>query len=142
MFNHILVAYDGSEHAKKALEVGIDLAKKYNAKLEVVEVVDTAVFAGAGIAPVPADVIDSVYNRAKADIEEAKKISKEKGIDAEGVTLEGEPASAILEYSSKNNIDLIVTGSRGLSAIKRIFLGSVSSRIVQEAKVPVLVIKK
>ncbi|MFP3165232.1 MAG: universal stress protein, partial [Acidianus sp.] len=98
-------------------------------------------FAGAGIAPVPADVIESVYNRAKADIEEAKKKSKEGGVEAEGVILEGDPASAILEYANKNNVDLIVTGSRGLSTLKRVFLGSVSTRLVQEAKIPVMVVK-
>ncbi|ARM75701.1 universal stress protein [Acidianus manzaensis] len=141
MFKHILVAYDGSSHAKKALDIAIDLAKKYEAKLDVIEVVDSSVFAGAGLAPVPSDVIESIYNRAKADIEDAKKAAKDKGIDAEGVVLEGDPATAILEYTNKNNVDLIVTGSRGLSTLKRIFLGSVSTRIVQEAKVPVIVVK-
>lgn len=141
MFKHILVAYDGSSHAKKALEVAIDLAKKYESKLDVVEVVDSSVFAGAGLAPVPAQVIESVYNKAKADIEDAKKVAQNKGVNAEGIVLEGDPATAVLEYASKNNVDLIVTGSRGLSTLKRIFLGSVSSRIVQEAKIPVLVVK-
>jgi nucleotide-binding universal stress UspA family protein len=141
MFKHVLVAYDGSSHAKRALEIAIDLAKKYEAKLDIVEVVDSTVFAGAGIAPIPADVIESVYNRAKADIEEAKKKSKEGGVEAEGVILEGDPASAILEYANKNNVDLIVTGSRGLSTLKRVFLGSVSTRLVQEAKIPVMVVK-
>lgn len=141
MFKHILVAYDGSSHSKKALEIGIDLAKKYESKLDIVEVVDSSVFAGAGLAPVPAEVIESVYNKAKSDIENAKSIAKDKGINAEGVVLEGDPATAILEYASKNNVDLIVTGSRGLSTLKRIFLGSVSTRIVQEAKIPVLVVK-
>ncbi|BDC19015.1 universal stress protein [Acidianus sp. HS-5] len=141
MFKHVLVAYDGSSHAKKALDIAIDITKKYEAKLDIVEVVDSTVFAGAGIAPVPADVIESVYNRAKADIEEAKKKAKEGGIEAEGVILEGDPASAILEYANKNNVDLIVTGSRGLSSLKRVFLGSVSTRLVQEAKIPVMVIK-
>lgn len=141
MFKHILVAYDGSAHAKRALEIAIDLAKKYEAKLDIVEVVDSTVFAGAGLAPVPADVIKSVFDKAKADIEDAKKKSMEQGVEAEGVIVEGDPASAILEYASKNNVDLIITGSRGLSTLKRIFLGSVSSRLVQEAKVPVLVVK-
>lgn len=141
MFKHIVVAYDGSSNAKKALDVAIDLAKRYESKLDIIEVVDSSVFAGAGVAPVPAEVIENVYNKAKADIEDAKKLAKDKGINADGVVLEGDPATAVLEYTSKNNADLIVTGSRGLSTLKRIFLGSVSTRIVQEAKVPVLVVK-
>ncbi len=46
-----------------------------------------------------------------------------------------------MDYAGKAGADLIVTGSRGLSTVKRIFLGSVSSRIVHEAKIPVLVVK-
>ncbi len=141
MFSHILVAYDGSDNSKRALNVAIELASKYSAKLDVVEVVDSTIFAGAGIAPVPAEVIESVYNKAKGDVEEAKKQAASKGVNAEGVVLEGEPAGAILDYATKNKVDLIVTGSRGLSTFKRILLGSVSTRIVQEAKIPVLVVK-
>ncbi|MEM0174590.1 MAG: universal stress protein [Metallosphaera sp.] len=141
MFKHILVAYDGSENAKRALNVAIDLTKRYEAKLDIVEVVDTSVLLGAGIGPVPPDVIDSLYGKARADIENGKKTAEQGGVKADGVIVEGDPATAILDYASKNGIDLIITGSRGLSTIKRMFLGSVSSRIIHEAKMPVLVVK-
>ncbi|AEB94387.1 MAG: universal stress protein [Metallosphaera sp.] len=141
MFKHILVAYDGSENAKRALNVAIDLTKRYEAKLDIVEVVDTSVLLGAGIGPVPPDVIDSLYAKARADIENGKKTAEQGGVKADGVIVEGDPATAILDYASKNGIDLIITGSRGLSTIKRMFLGSVSSRIIHEAKMPVLVVK-
>lgn len=141
MFSHIVIAYDGSSHAKRALDIAIDLASKYSSKLDIVEVVDSTVFSGAGVAPIPADVIESVYNKAKSDIEEAKKVASQKGVNAEGVVLEGDPANAILDYVSKNNADLIITGSRGLSTFKRMLLGSVSTRLVQESKIPVIVVK-
>ncbi|AWR99715.1 universal stress protein [Metallosphaera hakonensis] len=141
MFKHILVAYDGSENAKRALNVALDLTKRYEAKLDVVEVVDTSVLLGAGIGPVPPDVIESLYNKARADIDGAKKIADQIGVKVEGVIVEGDPATAVMDYASKNGVDLIVTGSRGLSTIKRMFLGSVSSRIIHEAKMPVLVVK-
>ncbi len=141
MFSHIVVAYDGSSHAKRALDIAVDMASKYSSKLDIVEVVDSTVFSGAGVAPIPADVIESVYNKAKSDIEEAKKVAIQKGVNAEGIVLEGDPANAILDYVSKNNADLIITGSRGLSTFKRMLLGSVSTRLVQEAKIPVIVVK-
>ncbi|MEM4080155.1 MAG: universal stress protein, partial [Metallosphaera sp.] len=75
------------------------------------------------------------------DIEDGKKTAEQGGVKADGVIVEGDPATAILDYASKNGIDLIITGSRGLSTIKRMFLGSVSSRIIHEAKMPVLVVK-
>ena len=142
MFKKILVAYDGSDHAIRALDIAIDLASKYGAKLEIVEVVDTAALLGIGVAPIPGEVIQQVYNKAKSDVENAKAKAQQQGVkDVESVVLEGDPATAILEYASKNGVDLIVTGSRGLSTFKRIILGSVSTKIVQDAKVPVLVVK-
>jgi len=142
MFKKILVAYDGSDHAARALDIGIDLAKRYEAKLDIVEVVDTAALLGMGVAPIPGEVIQQVYNKAKSDINNAKAKAQNQGVkDVEGVVLEGDPATAILEYAGKNGVDLIVTGSRGLSTFKRIILGSVSTKLVQEAKIPVLVVK-
>ena len=142
MFKSIIVAYDGSEHANKALDIGIDLAKKYGSKLDIVEVIDTAMLTGMGLAPVPAEVVDQIYGKAKREVEMAKNKAIQAGIsNVGGETLEGDPASSILEYAGKNGADLIITGSRGLSTLKRIVLGSVSSRIVQESKIPVLVVK-
>ena len=142
MFKKILVAYDGSDHAIRALDTAIDIAKKYEAKLDIVEVVDTAALLGMGVAPIPGEVIQQVYNKAKSDVESAKSKAQQQGVkEVEAVVLEGDPATAILEYASKNGVDLIVTGSRGLSTFKRIILGSVSTKIVQDSKIPVLVIK-
>lgn len=141
-FKNIIVAYDGSENAKRALDVAIDLAKKYEAKLTIIEVVDTAILAGTGLSPIPAEIINEIYNKAKKDVDEAKEKAMKNGVrNVETVTVEGDPAATILDYSGKIGADLIVTGSRGLSTIKRIILGSVSSRIVHEAKIPVLVVK-
>jgi nucleotide-binding universal stress UspA family protein len=72
VFKRILLAYDGSQHARKALEVAVDLAKKYGARLYIVEVIDTATaFWGPGT-HVPFDAIESMRRKAEADIAEAK----------------------------------------------------------------------
>ncbi|MGC9170551.1 MAG: universal stress protein [Thermoproteus sp.] len=141
MFKRILVAYDGSQHARRALEVAIDLAKKYGAKIYVAEVVDTATILGLSMGPVPPDIIDSMREKAKADLADAKAKAEAEGVQAETAMLEGDPATAIVEYADKIGADLIVTGSRGLSSIKRVFLGSVSTGVVTHAKKPVLVVK-
>lgn len=142
MFKKILVAYDGSDHAMRALDIGIDLAKKYEAKLDIVEVVDTAALLGMGVAPIPGEVIQQIYNKANTDVNGAKSKAQSQGVkDVEGIVLEGDPAAAVLEYAGKNGVDLIIVGSRGLSTFKRIILGSVSTKLVQEAKMPVLVVK-
>ncbi len=102
MFKSIIVAYDGSEHANKALDIGIDLAKKYGSKLDIVEVIDTAMLTGMGLAPVPAEVVDQIYGKAKREVEMAKNKAIQAGIsNVGGETLEGDPASSILEYAGK-----------------------------------------
>lgn len=141
MFKRILVAYDGSENSKRALNVAIDIAKRYGSKLDIVEVIDTAALLSLGLAPIPENILQTVQEKVKADIDEAERKAKEAGVDAKGVIIEGEPAASIVEYATKNNVDLIVTGSRGLSTIKRLFLGSVSTKILNESRVPVLVVK-
>lgn len=141
MFKRILVAYDGSQHARKALEVAVDLAKKYGAKIYVAEVVDTATILGLSMGPVPPDIIDSMREKAKADLADARAKAEAAGVLVETAMLEGDPAAAIVEYADKIGADLVVTGSRGLSSIKRVLLGSVSTGIVNHAKRPVLVVK-
>jgi nucleotide-binding universal stress UspA family protein len=142
VFKRIVVAYDGSDQAIKALNTAIELAKAFNSKLDVVEVVDTAALLGMGFAPIPSDVIAQIYNKAQNDVEQAKKKAQEAGVkDVTSQVLEGDPATSIIEYASKNGADLIVMGSRGLSTFKRLVLGSVSSKVVQESRIPVLVVK-
>jgi nucleotide-binding universal stress UspA family protein len=142
VFKRIVVAYDGSDQAIKALNTAIELAKAFNSKLDVVEVVDTAALLGMGFAPIPSDVIAQIYSKAQNDVEQAKKKAQDAGVkDVTSQVLEGDPATSIIEYASKNGADLIVIGSRGLSTFKRLVLGSVSSKVVQESRIPVLVVK-
>ncbi|MCG3108068.1 Universal stress protein [Metallosphaera sp. J1] len=140
MFDSILVPFDGSEHSKKALQVAIDIAKRYGSVIYVIEVVDEAVFYGSGVLP-PLNAVKAMEKKAKDDIDNALKEITNAGLKGVGEALEGDPASVILDYVHKNGIKLIVMGSRGLSTMKRVLLGSVSTRVVQESKVPVLVIK-
>ncbi|MGC8597282.1 MAG: universal stress protein [Thermocladium sp.] len=139
MFQKIVVAYDGSPHSKRALDMAIDIARKYGSRLYIVEVVDPAALIGLGVSPVPQTVLDQLYQKAKSDIEEARKRAAD--LETEGQVLEGDPATSILEFVDKVKADLLVSGSRGLSTLKRLFLGSVSSRLVSEARIPVLVVK-
>ncbi|EWG07117.1 MAG: Universal stress protein UspA-related nucleotide-binding protein [Candidatus Aramenus sulfurataquae] len=140
MFERILVAYDGSENAKRALLQGIELAKLFNSRLFVVEAIDLTVFYNAGILP-PLSALKDLEKKVKADMAEATELAKSQGVDVITEVIEGDPATSVLDYAEKNNVDLIVVGSRGLSRFKRVFLGSVSTAILKHAKVPVMVVK-
>jgi nucleotide-binding universal stress UspA family protein len=63
------------------------------------------------------------------------------GIQAKGVLLRGDAATEIIEYVNANQVDLIIAGSRGLSQMKRLLLGSLSRKLVHYAGCSVLLVK-
>jgi nucleotide-binding universal stress UspA family protein len=78
---------------------------------------------------------------AKALLAGYAEIAKARGVKAETMLVRAHPAKAILDAAKTKGINLIVVGSRGLGGVKGLFLGSVSNAVVQNSKVPVMVIK-
>jgi len=106
MFERILVPFDGSDNSKKALQVAIDLASKYDSRLYIIEVVNETIFYSVGILP-PLKELESMERKAKEDVKFAVTEAERVGVRAVGETLEGDPAQAILDYVDKNSISLI-----------------------------------
>jgi nucleotide-binding universal stress UspA family protein len=131
----IVVAYDGSDPAKRALDRAADLADGDD-KLVVVAAAEPQPSAGleAGAHLDPSEVA-----RRRGDLEEAQRRLSERGIEAEQVGGQGDPGAVIV--SAAKDADLIVVGSRGLSPVQRIMLGSVSSKVVHRAQCDVLVVR-
>ena len=138
MFSKLLVAYDGSDNSKRALEVAADLAVKCGARLQVAKVVDIASLMGL---EVEGEVIDELRSKAEHEVHDAVEFARSRGADAYGSVLVGDPVESIVVLAQEMDVDLIVTGSRGLSRLKRILLGSVSTGILTEARCSVLVVK-
>jgi nucleotide-binding universal stress UspA family protein len=137
----ILIATDGSEHTKKAVEYGIELAKNTGAELYAIYVIDTAAFAS-----IPMDAAwESMYELLRQEGDEATKyvseLAESEGLSIERVTSEGHPGEEILKYADKNSIDLIVMGTLGKSGLDRFLLGSVAEKVVRISKIPVLVVR-
>ncbi|WP_172197340.1 universal stress protein [Saccharibacillus qingshengii] len=143
LFSKILVAYDGSKASNKALDRAAALTKASpGAVLEVLHIYDyPRFFVGDGIAPVPGSVNKEFFDLAEQTVEEARRRLREAEVDARIEMRQGAPAVLILEYAKELDADLIVIGSRGLGAIREFVLGSVSHNVVQQARVPVLVVK-
>ncbi len=70
----------------------------------------------------------------KKILQDATKLYEEKNINARTIFIEGHPSHTIVETAHEEGFDMIVIGSRGLSGLKKVFLGSVSGAVVQEAK--------
>jgi nucleotide-binding universal stress UspA family protein len=135
----ILVAHDGSDAADNALLEAAGIAEKFGAELFVLSVVPNLCFTEIGTD------CETVMNLYRAEIsgvmEGIKELLKEKGIDAQTIILEGSPADVIVSYAKDNAVDMIVIGSTGKDATERVLLGSVSSRVTNNAPCSVLVVR-
>ena len=136
MFKRILVAWDGSEHAKRALVEAVDLARTQDARLTLLTVAAPLhVWPGYVLPIIQAD-LDSA---AEETLAEGEALVPE-GIAVSGRTAAGDPGTELVGRAAAADEDLIVMGSRGRGAIRSAFLGSVSHFVLNHATVPVLIV--
>jgi nucleotide-binding universal stress UspA family protein len=131
---NILLAYDGGEPAKRALETAIDLTKRFDANLSVVSVVPTY----PGRSPVAPWDDRSVHDD---ELLEARKLLESQGIKAEMIEPAGDPAKQIERIATVGKFDTIVIGSRGLGTLGRVLQGSVSEHVATNADATVVVVR-
>ena len=138
MFKRILLAYDGSVHAKRAYDVAVDLALKLEAKLEIVQIEATQPGASASGGALEADMAKC----AALALAPLWSQARSRGVkEVSGDVLHGEPAHEIASYAKRNDCDLIVMGRRGRGRLQRLFLGSVSADCGGHADCAVLTVK-
>jgi nucleotide-binding universal stress UspA family protein len=128
----ILLAYDGGEPARRALDTAVELTKRFGASLAVVSVVPMH----PGRVP-----IDPWDDRAVHDqqLAEARALLAVAGVTADVIEPSGEPARAIERVADQGEFDTVIVGSRGLGAVSRFFQGSVSEHVATHANATVIV---
>jgi len=139
-FRNVLVPFDGSEQALKALEVGAGLANAGQVKLHILNV--------AEYVPVPGEPTDAVFMIDQGitqlqglTMKKAEYLVKKHKVKAQLVAKKGHPADEILKYAKKERCDLIIMGNRGASGLNRFLLGSVSDSVAHHAHCAVLIVK-
>ena len=142
----ILVCTDGSKVSDIALKEAVNLVESCdNPEVSVIHVYSGNVtFAHSDEVRTRDElerIIESHKEAGKEVLEKARQFFEENGIKASTILKEGHPASVIANTASEGGYDTIVIGSRGLGGLKRIFLGSVSNAVLQEARTNVLVVK-
>ena len=145
MFKKILVPVDGSQTSWKALDTARSLAEKYDGRLLVITVMipyGSGSFLQMSLDQTLIDQNNAAMKKAGfATLDMAKdKLGSYAG-DVEYLEETGNPAELILDACKETGCDTIVIGSRGLSGVEEFLLGSVSSKVSQYAKVPVVVVK-
>ena len=141
MFTNILVPVDGSDHALHALDVACHLAQKYGAVLRLVHayppISTDSTMGGPDIEP----LITRRTEAGEAVLARARERIKDCALDITTELREAPDAEAILEEADVHHCDLIVMGTRGLGRLTGLLLGSVSQKVVQHAKCPVLLVR-
>jgi nucleotide-binding universal stress UspA family protein len=132
----IVVGFDGSDEAKRALDRAATLGKG-GASVTVVAAVEVESHAYRSMGRVDQDELSS----RRELIDAAKARLKEDGIEAHAVEGEGHAADVIIEAAKQQGADLIVVGTRGRNAAKRVLAGSVSTKLVHDAPCDVLVVR-
>jgi nucleotide-binding universal stress UspA family protein len=146
-----MVAIDGSEQSIKAAEYALDAAKTYGAELHAVTVtsISESLLVPESYYLKQEDVlgqsrqIGENVDDAKRWLEKFKENAKESNIQLKTELINSHrPVDyVLLEYAEKENIDLIIVGTRGRSGFKKLLLGSIASGVVTYAHCPVLVVK-
>jgi nucleotide-binding universal stress UspA family protein len=146
MIKKILVAIDGSEASKHALDFAVDLAEQTSAEIQLLTVVPPVLLPSLGFYKVKSKAIKECTDELECifweilakSLDEVQKKSPKLKISTKLKT--GEPHKKIVQTAKLGNFDLIVIGSRGLGS-RFTALGSVSSRVIDEASCPVAVTK-
>lgn len=140
MFERILLAVDGSEHALHAARKAAELARTMNSKeLHVVVAYDTIpLYLGE-----PNIQLVFVNRKEEAEATLDQAVQEVGDVPCKVVTevMEGDAAEAIIASANANKSDLIVMGSRGLGRLAGLVLGSTSQKVVAHAPCPVLIVR-
>lgn len=143
IYRKIMVATDGSEPVKKAVDTAVEIAKLSGAKLYAVYVVAS----GGYTVGHPRDIgwERAMKEHLSAEGKEAtayvENVGNAAAVEVESIFLEGSPANEIVDFAEKNDIDLIVMGTLGRTGLQKILLGSVAQNVVRHSRKAVLVVK-
>jgi nucleotide-binding universal stress UspA family protein len=140
----ILVALDGSEWSFKAAGYAIKIAKMAYAEIVCIHaILNPPYTAYATVDMYIRRYIEDAKMEAEGWYNEVSTVAKRAGIKISAETLinVSSVVDAITSYAVKNNIDLIVMGTKGRSGLKKYLLGSVASGVISHAQCAVLVVK-
>ena len=146
MFKHILLATDGSDASAHAAALAVDLARTHGARLTALSVVDPYPYLGIG----QANPMGFQAYMSAAHVHAGKALSRAAELCDDGgppirietrIVEETTTSHGIAQTARDEGADLIVIGSHGHGALRKLVLGSVTTKVLAEATVPVLVVR-
>lgn len=143
MFKRILFPTDQAAHSHKAQEFAMDLAEKYNSEIIILNVfkLSRQLYTAESIYYMYLDDIENkTAELRRMFLEKIEQEAKSRNIKVSLTVEEGSPGTIIVDTANKENCDLIVMGTRGLNALERTLIGSVSNYVIHHSKCPVMLI--
>lgn len=137
----ILVAVDGSEYSLKAVRYACAMGPLLGADVVLLHVVPMLVSATPYHDTVSDQPFLALQKVGEDILARAKAIANDCNCQAIDLISHGDPASKIIDIASERNTDLIIIGSRGVSGIRRLFVGSISTKVARQAHCPVMIVR-
>ncbi|WP_068619535.1 universal stress protein [Paenibacillus tuaregi] len=141
MIKHILVPIDGSEHAQRALETAKSLIESLSGDRFALTILHVNPELSYNEPPLGVDVESKLEEEGRSIIESVAHLFEGMNLKLETVSLHGDPAKLICETARDHEVDLIIMGTRGMSLVTEMLLGSVSHQVIQHAHCPVMTVK-
>lgn len=137
----ILIPYDGSKSAHRALEYVLKMAKSHNSYDITILTVACSDFALArGVVFNPNELVSSCQAHFNMSLEKAKAMFEAEGVNVNTLLTGGDPVGIIIDLVNNKGFEKVVMGTRGLSNFSGMLLGSVSSKVLHNVRVPVTLI--
>ncbi|MEK3765673.1 universal stress protein [Solibacillus sp. FSL K6-4121] len=139
MYQHILLAADGSENSFRAAKEAVKIAKlTHETMVTIIFVID--------MVKVKTEVLhassnEGLYMERRQKIVPIEQLFKDEQIKCKVEMIHGSPAPEIIKYANTQNIDLVVIGSRGLNSLQEMVLGSVSHKVMKRVQCPAMIVK-
>lgn len=139
LFNKILIATDGSDKNRSALDEGMRIARACGSTVYAVYVIDMRAFSStSGEIPL-GDTYRMLEDEGRQALSRVQALAGD--IKVEMSVLEGRPATEIVKLASDKEVDLLVIGTHGKKGLERLLLGSVAESVIRSAPCKVLVVK-
>lgn len=141
VYRHLLVAIDGSDEAGLAFKKSIGIAKRNNAVLNLLYVVDPRTYTAIKVHG--SEIEQDAFKFGKELLDKYKKDALAAGVEnVNAIVTPGSPKKVIArDFANQVEADLIVCGASGINAMERFMLGSVSQHIVRRSPCDVLVVR-
>jgi nucleotide-binding universal stress UspA family protein len=140
MFKNILLAYDGSEGANRALEAAIELAKLHEGKIWALAVEENLPHVIATVGEYQ-DIKEQANEKFRQLLQEAHAQAEKAGVELKTLLRAGHPAQTIIGVAQEGEFDVILVGHSGLSGVWATFLGTTAEKVSRHAPCSVLIVR-